>query len=64
MKQILVKIYIKNRIRPIATAILSSEKQLETFKAELNGAGEIIDFYNIIINRSEFLYATIKEINK
>ena len=64
MKQIEVKIYIKGKSKPLATAILSSEKQLEAFKDELNNDSEFIDFYEIIVKKSEFLYATIKEINK
>jgi len=64
MVQIEVKIYIKGKNKPLATAILSSEKQLEAFKDELNNDNEFIDFYEIIIKKSEFLYATIRDITK
>ena len=65
MEQIEVKVYLKKRIRPIATAILSSEKQLNEFKDELTipkGPDDFVDFYEIIIKRSEIKYVTIRRI--
>lgn len=64
MRQYEIKIYVKNKRKPIAQAILSSERQLEEFKNELNSPNEFIDFYQIFIKKSEFIYATIKNIEK
>lgn len=62
MKQIQVKIYIEEQKKPIVEAILSSEKQLEFLKNQLNDrALDFIDFYEIIIKKSKISHITIKE---
>lgn len=60
MPQILLKIYIKNRRLPFATAILSSEKQLEQFYELLNDNSlHTVIFHDIVFAKSEFRYARI-----
>lgn len=61
MKQIEVNIFLKNMKKPVATAILSKEEQLDELFDEINSGKDVVRFYNIAFSVSEFRYATIEE---
>lgn len=59
LTKIIVKIYLKDIKKPVCTAILSSEDQLNQFLHDLNSADRYIEFGQIVINKTELKYYTI-----
>ena len=59
-RKIILKIYIKNKKKPIAIAQLNSESQVNDFFKELNDQNlKFIKFGQIGLNKTEFRYAEI-----
>lgn len=60
LEKIIIKIYLKDMKKPLCTAILTSEDQLQEFLNELNGENRFIEFGQVAFNKTEFKYYTVQ----
>lgn len=60
MQKIVMKIYVKKRMLPIAVVDVESESAFESFIESVNSGEKAIRFGQLAINSDEFRYATIE----
>lgn len=60
MQKIVMKIYVKNKRRPLCIVDVESQETFDKLYDMLNTGDQVIKFGQIIFASSEFRYATIE----
>lgn len=60
MQKIVLKIYVKNKRRPLCIVDVESQDTFDKLYEMLNNGDQVVKFGQIIFASSEFRYATIE----
>jgi hypothetical protein len=59
MQRIIIKIYIKNKILPLATVEVEDSKKFDELYEIIENARNVVKFGQVVFLKTEFRYATL-----